>query len=136
MEELRDMARFRSERFSPVLPDESQVNPGVYGAELAFWLCAELAALGVITSYPLSEDWGWFIEYTAASGAEFALHCGNVQGETSLWLVSLRRFGRKFLGRDKPPYSEADPLVAGIQTLLMRAPYILELEWLYSEPAA
>src|SRR5262245_29293448 len=56
MEELRDIAR--SERFSPVLPDESQVNPGVYGAELAFWLCAELAALGVITSYPVSEDWG------------------------------------------------------------------------------
>ena len=135
MEELRDIAQFRSARFSPLLPDESQVNPGVYGAELAFWLCAELAALGITTSYPVSEDWGWFIEYAAASGAEFAVHCGNVQGETNLWLLSLRRFGRKLLGRDKPPYSQADRLVVGIQTLLMRTPYISELEWLYPEHA-
>jgi hypothetical protein len=136
MEELRDIAQFRSARFSPVLPDDSQVNPGVYGAELAFWLCSELASLGVVTSYPVSEDWGWFIEYTAAGGAEFAVHCGNVQGETNLWLLSLRRFGRKFLGRDKPPYSQADPLVAGIQTLLRGEPSISQLEWLYSEHAA
>ncbi len=30
---------FSSMRFQPVLPEECQVNPGRYGAELAFCLC-------------------------------------------------------------------------------------------------
>jgi hypothetical protein len=135
MEELRDIAQFRSARFTPVLPDDSQVNPGVYGAELAFWLCSELASRGVVTSYPVSEDWGWFIEYAADGGAEFAVHCGNVGGEPDLWLLSLRRFGRKLLGRDKPPFSLAAPLVAGIQSLLREEPSISELEWLHTDRA-
>src|SRR4029079_14060405 len=61
MSALRDIAEFRSTRFAPVLPDDAQVNPQVYGAELAFWLCTELAKRGVMTSYPDFEDWGWFI---------------------------------------------------------------------------
>lgn len=31
MDNLRDIAAFRSERFRPALPEERQVNPGVYG---------------------------------------------------------------------------------------------------------
>ena len=59
MSALRDIAEFRSTKFAPVLPDDSQVNPQVYGAELAFWLCTELAKRGIVTSYPNFEDWGW-----------------------------------------------------------------------------
>jgi hypothetical protein len=36
---MKTEVSFDSERFRPVLPDESQVNPGRYGAELAYWLC-------------------------------------------------------------------------------------------------
>jgi hypothetical protein len=36
---MQALVTFRSPRFRPVLPDECQVNPGCYGAELAFWLC-------------------------------------------------------------------------------------------------
>ena len=136
MEELQDIAQFRSARFAPLLPDDSQVNPGVYGAELAFWLCGELARRGVVTSYPESEDWGWYIEYTAESGAEFAVHCGNVQGEANQWLLSLRRFGRKLFGRDKPSFSLAAPLVSQIREVLGDEPSISDLEWLYSEHSA
>lgn len=49
---------FDSELFKPFLPDDAQVNPQVYGAELAFWLSKNLALKGVITSYPVGEDWG------------------------------------------------------------------------------
>lgn len=52
-----DIAEFRSAAFAPVLPEENQVNPSVYGAELAFWLCTELAKRNVATSYPEYEDW-------------------------------------------------------------------------------
>jgi hypothetical protein len=131
MNALRDIARFKSARFSPVLPEDCQVNPQVYGAELAYWLCTELARRGVATSYPNSEDWGWFIEYLPQSGSEFAVHCGNVDGAQDQWLLSLRRHARKVFGRDKPPYEEAQPVVSGIRALLESTPDIQQLEWVY-----
>lgn len=125
--------QFKSELFAPVLPEECQVNPEVYGAELAFWLCTELAQRGIATSYPTAEDWGWFIEFLPESGSEFAVHCGNVEGKRNVWLLSLRRHARKMFGRDKPPFEEAAALVKGIQELLASTPGITEIEWLYEE---
>lgn len=130
MTALIDVARFRSSRFTPALPEECQVNPEVYGAELAYWLGAALAKEGISTSYPSSEDWGWFIEYSDDSGAEFAIHCYNVEGSKEQWLLSLRRFGRKLFGRDKPPMALAEPLLVGVRTVLEGEPSITDLEWL------
>jgi hypothetical protein len=130
MSELRDIVEFRSDRFAPVLPEDSQVNPQVYGAELAFWLCSELAKGGVVTSYPEYEDWGWYIEYITEGGSEFAVHCGNVGGARDHWLLSLRRYGRKMFGRDKPPYEEAAILIAGIRGLVNGEGFT-EVSWLY-----
>ena len=129
METLRDIVEFQSEQFAPILPEDSQVNPEVYGAELAFWLCAELACCGVVTSYPQSEDWGWFIEYITDTGSEFAVHCGNVGGAKDHWLLSLRRHSRKMFGRDKPPYSEAAPLVSAIQAAINVAVPATRVTW-------
>jgi hypothetical protein len=136
MGSLADIVRFRSERFRPVLPEERQVNPEVYGAELAFWLGAALAKEGVVTSYPNSEDWGWFIEYFDDSGAEFAIHCYNVEGSKDDWLLSLRPYGRKLFGRDKPPIALAEPLLQGIRTVLEKEASITDLEWLITDPSA
>lgn len=49
---------FTSATFLPVLPEDCQVNPGAYGFELAWWLAQALARSGVVTSYPVGEDWG------------------------------------------------------------------------------
>lgn len=119
-----------------MLPEECQVNPGVYGAELAFWLSAELARSGVATSYPTAEDWGWFIEFLPESGSEFAVHCGNDEGARDRWLLSLRRHARKMFGRDRPPYEEALKLVAAIRELLTSSPHVQEMEWLYDQEQA
>jgi hypothetical protein len=137
MKASRDLAEFRSGRFAPILPEECQVNPQRYGAELAFWLCSELARQGVVTSYPNFEDWGWFIEYRADSGAEFAVECGNVGGASDHWLLGLRRFGRKPFGLDKPPFADAERLVTTIRRILDAEASVSDLEWRYSEgPAA
>jgi hypothetical protein len=136
MDTLRDIAQFNSDFFAPVLPEECQVNPEVYGAELAFWLCTELARRGIATSYPNAEDWGWFIEFLPDSGSEFAVHCGNVEGSRNRWLLSLRRHARKMFGRDKPPYEEAAELVKGIQSLLSTTEHVSELEWLHDKEHA
>ena len=131
MSTLRDIAQFSSAHVAPFLPDECQVNPKVYGAELAYWLCSELAKRGVNTSYPNHEDWGWFIEFLPESGSEFAIHCGNVDGARDTWLLSLRRHARKMFGRDKPPYEEALPVIGGIRAILEEAPHVHGLQWLY-----
>jgi hypothetical protein len=136
MSQLRDIAQFRSKLFAPILPEDSQVNPNVYGAELAYWLCTELAKNGIVTSYPVSEDWGWFVEFLPESGAEFAVNCGNIEGARDKWLLTLRRHARKMFGRDRPPYEEAAKLVSGIRALLSATPGVDEVEWLYDSHAA
>jgi len=67
---------FESAKFLPYLPESSQANPGAYGFELALWLSQALMRAGIATSYPLGEDWGWFIEYLAGE-AEFMIGCGS-----------------------------------------------------------
>lgn len=66
---------FSSTRFLPYLPESCQVNPGVYGFELATWLSRKLAEAGFSTSYPTNEDWGWYIEYVEDEAA-YLIGCG------------------------------------------------------------
>jgi hypothetical protein len=123
---------FRSGRFRPLLPEECQVNPGRYGAELAFWLCVELAKVGVATSYPNFEDWGWFLEYITQAGDEFWLCCGNVEGSDDRWTCFLEPKGTGFLGRRKPGLEAAKPLLDGLADVLAAESSISDVEW--SEP--
>lgn len=120
-EDLMDLVQLRSKRFAPFLPDDAQVNPGIYGAELAYWLAQSLASRGVITSYPEYEDWGWYLDYATSDGFEFAIHCGNVDGKDDLWLLSLRRYPRKMFGRDKPSFEKASALIDAIRVVLTEA---------------
>ena len=136
MSEPTPIAEFRSDRFAPILPDESQVNPGVFGAELAYWLSAELARRGVVTSYPEYEDWGWFIEYSAESGAEFALWCTNIDGSTDHWSLVLRAHRRGLFRRDQAPISEAAPLLEAVRDVLEAETSVSGLAWRSSEHAA
>lgn len=130
-----DIATFRSDRFIPFLPEESQVNPEVYGAELAYWLSAELARRGIFTSYPESEDWGWYIEFVTDTGAEFAVLCGNVTGTRDRWALALRRHAKRMFGRGKPPYSEAAQLVAAIRDALESVVPSPGIEWHFPDAA-
>jgi len=111
----------RTNKFAPFLPDDSQVNPGVYGADLAYWLAQRLASRGVITSYPEYEDSGWYLTHATSDGAEFAIHCANVDGRDDLWLLSLRRYSRKIFGRDKPSFDSASVLVSAVREVLVEA---------------
>jgi hypothetical protein len=124
-----DLVEFKSPAFAPTLPDECQVNPGRYGAELAFWLCQKLAVLGVVTSYPEYEDWGWYLTYHAPSGAEFALNLGNIDGTTDTWSLSLERFRQKVFRRSS--FAEASALVDGVRRVLQAESSVSDLQWTY-----
>ena len=66
---------FSSTQFLPYLPELSQVEPGAYGFELASWLSQALAKIGFATTYPSSDERGWYIEYLEGE-AEFMISCG------------------------------------------------------------
>jgi hypothetical protein len=120
---------FTSERFRPVLPEDCQVNPGRYGAELAFWLCAELAREGVVTSYPNYEDWGWFVEYSTDEDDVFWLCCGNVEGTDREWHCFLQPMARGILRRSKPRMEQAVPVMDALARALAAEPSIDDVRW-------
>ena len=70
--------QFTTDKFLPILPEECQTNPGAYGFELALWLAQELLGKGIVTSYPQSEDWGWFIEFTDEAETEIQIGCRSM----------------------------------------------------------
>jgi hypothetical protein len=97
---------FSSDKFAPYLPEEAQQNPGAYGFELAHWLSLQLAKRGIMTGYPLGEDWGWFIEYLEGE-TEVMIGCNSEaregDGYTSkpiAWRVFVRQ-PRSFVQRLK-----------------------------------
>jgi hypothetical protein len=88
---------FSSSKFLPLLPEDCQGNPGVYGFELAWWLAQALSSKGIVTSYPLGEDWGWLFEYTSPDEAEFTIGCSSMaeegdgySGKAITWSIFIR----------------------------------------------
>lgn len=123
-----DTVTFTSPRFKPLLPDDCQVNPGRYGAELAYWLCTELAQANIIASYPNYEDWGWFLDYRSETGEEFRLCCGNVDGGEEQWMCFLEPLS-KGLFKGKADPASASRLRTALGQLLENSPDISDIEW-------
>ncbi|KGJ87997.1 hypothetical protein [Thalassotalea sp. ND16A] len=119
---------FKSDLFHPHLPDEAQVNPGVHGAELAWWLGKELAARDVVTSYPESEDWGWFIEYIIDDNV-YSVCCGNVENRRNEWHIYLDPHAKSLFGRNKAKMEHANVLISTLKELLNETKEITNIEW-------
>ena len=125
---MKTSVDFNSELFRPFLPEEAQVNPQVYGAELAYWLSHQLALKGIATSYPNYEDWGWFLEYVNVDD-EYWLCCGNSDEEGNEWRCFLRPLSKGFFGRKKAPVSHAAPLLNALRELLEECGGISRIRW-------
>ena len=88
---------FTSNKFLPYLPEECQSNPGAYGFELAQWLSQRLVTRGIVTGYPLGEDWGWLIE-SIDGETEITIGCSSeategegYKGNPIAWRVFVRQ---------------------------------------------
>ena len=127
---MNSIVRFKSDRFRPFLPEDAQVNPGCYGAELAYWLARQLAGKRIVTSYPDYEDWGWFIEYITAEGDEYWLCCGNIDGTDKEWHLFLDPKAKRLFGRKKAPLDKARPLLAALREVLSEDERISDIQWL------
>lgn len=126
---METSVEFESQMFSAFLPDDAQVNPGVYGAKLAFWLSQQLAQRGMLSSYPQYEDWGWFIEYSTEDQCEYWLCCANRNGAQDKWRCYLERKAKSFLGRNKAPVEGAQSLMRALRVVLMEERGISNTIW-------
>ena len=120
---------FDSILFHPFLSDEAQVNPRIYGAELAFWLSRKLAGRGIETSYPRSEDWGWYLEYSRQDGKAYLLRCANFDGNDSQWRCIVEPRGQGMLGLKKAPLDDAAPLLQALRSILSSEGDIHNVTW-------
>jgi len=120
---------FETSLFRPYLPEDCQVNPGCYGAELAYWLSQKLATHKVYTSYPEYEDWGWIIEYVKDTGEEFWLCCANIDESTDKWSCRLVAKGKGFFGRKTPEMALAKPLIEALRRVLEDEAAIAHIQW-------
>lgn len=94
---MKTYIEFKSELFKPYLSEGAQVNEGVYGAELAWWLSQELAKKGIETGYPDYEDWGWLITYVSGDDdEEYRLCIRNVFLKDNHWRIWLKKTGFSF----------------------------------------
>ncbi len=119
---------FSTDKFTPYLPEDAQQNPGAYGFELADWLARSLAQQDLITSYPVGEDWGWFIEYLQDE-IEIMIGCSSeaeagdgYNGKPLLWRVFVQQpksLKHRFMGR--PESSKVTELAIAIERALQGA---------------
>lgn len=85
---------FTTDRFPPILPEPCQVNADLYGFELAVFLAQALARQGVVSSYPMPDEWGWFLEFISEHEQELMVGCASVgatQGYPTDWRVFVRQ---------------------------------------------
>ena len=126
---MRTHVRFRSRLFDPLKPEEAQVNPGVYGEELAAWIHEHLGEHGLSAQDHFGEDWGWMVVF----GRDFPawIGCSNVDGETGQWLCFCE-IHRGFLDRllRRPlPVAARERTIRSLAALLASEPRITNVEW-------
>ena len=129
--DMTTTARFKSTRFRPLRPEREQVNPGVYGEELARWVAARLRASGGAEPRVDYEDYAWLVELALGAGDAWIL-CANEFGSDDVWMVEVRPRPR-FLGWFRPAAVTPDDLFGlcrRLHVILSSEATITELEWL------
>lgn len=122
--------RFRSAAFKPQRPEEDQVNPGVYGEELASWLAERIMEAEGLKSRVDFEDFAWLVELPLGDGTAWLL-CANEYGSDEIWMIDIREAPRLlgWLRRSKLPLAAVFDLSKKLQAILVAEPSISEIEW-------
>ena len=126
---MNNTVQFKSDKFLPFLPDEAQVNPKRYGAELAYWLCKKLSEKEIFTSYPNQEDWGWYLDYILESGDEFMVSCGNIDETENGWLCFVKPQTKGFFVKRKADMKGTEELIKAMERIFEEESSISEIEW-------
>ena len=128
--DITTTARFKSTRFRPLRPESEQVNPGVYGEELARWLAARLRERGDAEPRVDYEDFAWLVELGLGAGDAW-IFCANEYGSSDVWMIDVRPRPR-FLGWFRSPAVTPDDLFGlcrRLHVILSSEATVTDLEW-------
>jgi hypothetical protein len=128
--DMTTSARFESTRFRPLRPEDEQVNPGVYGEELARWLAARLAESEGTQPRVDYEDWAWLVEVAVGKGHAW-ICCANEYGSDDVWMIDVRQRPRLlgWLRRAGVAPDEMFGLCRRLHVILSSDATITKLEW-------
>lgn len=116
-----------TDRFNLSQPKATFINACCYGDDVATWLRARLAELGIETTEPVQEDWGWTIEvllqgnvyFLGIGGNAFDESSGN-RGEWRFILQKHRSLTEKLTGRNQ--MDENDVLIGILEGIVESEP--------------
>jgi len=109
---------FSSDLFKPYLPEECQVNPNLFGFELANWLSQQLAHKGIVTSYPNEEDFAWYLSWSDDAKRALLIFCGGSLEESQYqWQIFLKE-SRGWFSKQKISNQEIEGFYQIIITIL------------------
>lgn len=123
------MVTFRSSKFGR-LPNEEQINEGIWGQALATYVAAALSRAGIGTEEPNCEDWGWYLPVVHRPFG-VSIGCGHQMGDDDEYLVFVRpesdRVFRWFRFHDTRPIRQK--VTDAIDAALRADPEVREIEW-------
>ena len=127
---MKTFVEFRSDKF-PALPgEEEQINPGIWGKRLAYFLREGLRGEGIETGEAICEDWGWIVPVV---NPEFDLWigCGNQgNGEEFLCFIEPSKpYIRKFFIKKIETAPRINALQAAMEKVLEKEPAIRDIRW-------
>ncbi len=65
---MKTFVEFRSEKFPPYDGEEDQINPGLWGKRLAWYMVRALAERGIEVEKIIGEDWGYYLSIQSGGG--------------------------------------------------------------------
>jgi len=121
---------FWTNQFNLSKVGEHFINPCCFGEDLAAWLQAKLAALGVETKPPYQEDWGWELPASLPNDSYYLCISGNSkestvdkdEGEWRIIVEKRRSIGERLTGKGK--ITSSDEMIRMLEEILKTEPTI------------
>lgn len=124
---------FRSTAF-PDDPHEAELDGGVHGMALAFWLADVLVGAGMRAGDPFPEDYGWML--AVPGPGRVSITCSAVSGTVDEHVVVVEDAPRRIRKPDPDAAALVARTVEVIAAALAAHPDVHDVTWVQGGPPA
>ena len=124
---MKTCVEFRSDRF-PAYPDEEQqINPGIWGKQLAEFVSAGLKSRGIAAGKPVAEDWGWLVPIENESFPLW-IGCANYDDGFLCFIEPSKPFIRRYFKKISTE-SQVSAVAKALDSLLASEASVGDVRW-------